>query len=63
MNYVELIRHQAERVFDNKERADKWLNQPKSIFFGNSPLQIAHSAAEYEIVKAELDRISHGFSL
>lgn len=62
MNYVELIQHQAECVFGNKAKADYWLNLPKSTFSGISPLQAAHTEAGYEIVKALLERISHGFS-
>ena len=62
MNDVELIRLQAERVFGSKLKADHWLNQPKSAFSGISALQAAHNEAGYEVVKAELERISHGFS-
>ncbi|KPG91891.1 hypothetical protein AEQ67_28310 [Pseudomonas sp. RIT-PI-q] len=62
MNNVELIQHQAECVFGNKAKADHWLNLPKSAYSGISPLQAAYNEAGYEIVKAELERIRHGFS-
>lgn len=61
MNYVELIRRQAEQVFGNKERADTWLAQPKTAFGGSTLLELANTEAGYELVKAELERISHGF--
>ncbi|WP_081625735.1 MbcA/ParS/Xre antitoxin family protein [Pseudomonas mandelii] len=62
MNDVELIQHQAERVFGNKAKADIWLNQPKATFGGSTPLQVANTEEGYELVKAELERLSHGFS-
>ncbi|WP_419710497.1 antitoxin Xre/MbcA/ParS toxin-binding domain-containing protein [Pseudomonas sp. NFX224] len=61
MNYVELVQHQAEQVFGNKAKADVWLSQPKSTFDGSTPLGVALTEAGYELVKAELERISHGF--
>ncbi|OXR38785.1 hypothetical protein PSJE_00760 [Pseudomonas jessenii] len=62
MNYVELVQHQAEQVFGNKMKADHWLNQPLVETSGSSRLQAAHSEAGYELVKAELERLSHGFA-
>ncbi|EUB86998.1 MbcA/ParS/Xre antitoxin family protein [Pseudomonas sp. GM30] len=62
MNYVELIQRQAEMVFGNKEKADTWLNQPKTIFGGSTPSQAAHSETGYDLVKAELERISQGYA-
>ncbi|MHA6130487.1 MbcA/ParS/Xre antitoxin family protein [Pseudomonas fluorescens group sp. PF-1] len=62
MNYVELIRRQAERIFGNKEKADHWLNQPMVGADECSRLQTAHSKTGYELVKAELERLSHGFA-
>ncbi|MHC8376446.1 antitoxin Xre/MbcA/ParS toxin-binding domain-containing protein [Pseudomonas sp. MDT1-16] len=62
MNYVELIQHQAERVFGNKNKADTWLNQPKAILGGKTPLQVAHTETGYDLVKAELEKLSHGFT-
>ena len=41
MNYVELIQRQAKQVFDNKAKADIWLNQPKTTFGGSTPLELA----------------------
>ncbi|WP_322618061.1 MbcA/ParS/Xre antitoxin family protein [Pseudomonas sp. BIC9C] len=62
MNYVELIQLQAELVFGNKAKANNWLSQPKNTFGGSTPLQLVHSEAGYELVKAELERLSHGFA-
>lgn len=62
MNYIELIQHQAEAVFGNKEKAQAWLNLAKPSFGGHSPLQVAHTEAGYELVKAELEKLSHGFA-
>jgi len=62
MNYFELIRRQAEQIFGNKDKADSWLNQPKTAFGGSTPLQLTHTEAGYELVKAELERLSHGFT-
>ncbi|MHA6234045.1 antitoxin Xre/MbcA/ParS toxin-binding domain-containing protein [Pseudomonas fluorescens group sp. PF-69] len=61
MNYVELMQHKAEQIFGNKEKADIWLTQPKIAFGGSAPLELAHTEEGYELVKAELERISHGF--
>jgi len=62
MNYVELVQHQAESVFGNKATAATWLNQPKIAFGGSTPLQFSHTDTGYELVMAELERISHGFA-
>jgi uncharacterized protein (DUF2384 family) len=62
MNYVELIQHQAERVFGNKDKADSWLAQPKTASGGVTPLELAFTEAGYELVKAELEKLSHGFA-
>lgn len=61
MNDVELIQIQAEHVFGNKEKADTWLSQPITGTGGFSRLQAAQSDTGYERVKAELERLSHGF--
>ena len=58
----ELIRRLAEQVFGNKEKADHWLSQPTVETGDCSRLQMAHSRMGYEVVKAELDRLSHGFA-
>lgn len=62
MNYVQLLQLQAEHVFGNKVKANTWLTQPKNTFGGTTPLEFAHTEAGYELVKAELDRIGHGFA-
>jgi uncharacterized protein (DUF2384 family) len=62
MNYVELIQRQAEQIFGNKPKADHWLNQPAVEASDCSRLQMAHSQEGYEVVKADLDRLSHGFA-
>lgn len=62
MNYVELIQRQAEQVFGNKSKADTWLTQPKIALGGSAPLELAKTEAGYELVKAELEKLSHGFA-
>lgn len=62
MDYVELVQHQAEQVFGNKEKADNWLNQLKTSFGGVTPLELAHTEEGFELVKAELERLSYGFA-
>ncbi|TPG83733.1 MbcA/ParS/Xre antitoxin family protein [Pseudomonas mandelii] len=61
MNHLELIRRQAEQVFGNKAKADVWLNHPKTAFDGSTPLEFAQTEAGYELVKAELERVIHGY--
>ena len=60
MNNVELIQHQAELVFGNKEKADSWLSQPKTAFGGCSPIEFACSEAGYLSVKEMLAKIDQG---
>lgn len=62
MNYVELVQRQAVQVFVNKEQADTWLTQPKTALGGSTPLEFAYTEAGYELVKAELEKLSHGFA-
>jgi putative toxin-antitoxin system antitoxin component (TIGR02293 family) len=62
MRYVELIQREAEAFFGNKNKADTWLNQPKAGLGDSTPLELAHNQAGYELVKAELERLSHGFA-
>lgn len=62
MNYFELIQRQAELVFGSKAKANIWLHQPKTAFDGSTPLELAHTEAGYELVKAELERVSHGYA-
>ncbi|HJR29083.1 MAG TPA: MbcA/ParS/Xre antitoxin family protein [Pseudomonas sp.] len=62
MKDVELIQHQAKLVFGNKEKADTWLTQPKIALSGSTPLELARTEEGYELVKAELEKLSHGFT-
>lgn len=62
MNHVELIQRQAEQVFGNKDKADSWLNQPKNTLGGSTPLELSRTEEGYELVKAELEKLSHGFA-
>ena len=62
MPYVELIQREAEAVFGNKNKADTWLNQPNADLGDSTPLELAHNEAGYDQVKAELERLSHGFA-
>lgn len=62
MNLIELIQLQAAHVFGNKAKADVWLNQPKTALGGSTPLELAQTEEGYDLVKAELERLSHGFA-
>ncbi|MFJ3009207.1 antitoxin Xre/MbcA/ParS toxin-binding domain-containing protein [Pseudomonas fluorescens] len=62
MTYVELLQQQAEQIFGNKAQADLWLNQPIAGRGDGSRLQAAQGEPGYELVKAELERLSHGFA-
>lgn len=62
MNYVESIHRQAESVFGSKDKANAWLNRSKAAFGGITPLQAAQSRNGYKLVKAELEKISHGYA-
>lgn len=62
MNHIELIQLQAEQAFGNKDKADFWLNKPKTAFVGVTPLKLALTEAGYELVKAELEKLSHGYA-
>jgi uncharacterized protein (DUF2384 family) len=62
MNYAELIQRQAELVFGNKDKADTWLHQPKAAFGGVTPFKLALTEAGYELVKAKLEKLSHGYA-
>jgi uncharacterized protein (DUF2384 family) len=62
MNFIELIQLHAEQVFDDKAKAQNWLNQPKSEFGGFSPLEHARSEAGYLVAKEALERIRHGYA-
>ncbi|MBB6157381.1 uncharacterized protein (DUF2384 family) [Pseudomonas sp. JAI115] len=57
----ELIHRLAEQIFGNKKKADHWLNQPTVETGDCSRLQMAQSRVGYEAMKAELDRLNHGF--
>lgn len=59
---IEMIQRQAELVFGNKAKADHWLSQPTVEAGDCSRLQMAQSRVGYEAVKAELDRLNHGFA-
>ena len=62
MNYVELIQRRAEQIFGNKAKADMWMTQPKTALGGSTPLEQAQTEAGYELVKAELQKLSHGYA-
>jgi uncharacterized protein (DUF2384 family) len=59
---AELIQRHAEIVFGNKAKADLWLAQPMAGAVEGSRLQAANSKTGYEFVKAELEKLSHGYA-
>jgi uncharacterized protein (DUF2384 family) len=62
VNHIELIQHHAKLVFGSKAKADIWLTQPKTALGGSTPLELSRTEDGYELVKAELERFSHGFA-
>lgn len=62
MKYDALIQQQAKLVFGNKAKADHWLSQPIAGAAKGSRLQVAQDETGYELVKAELERLNHGFA-
>lgn len=62
MNFEELIRRQAERVFGSKTKAKIWLSQPRTVFSGATALECARDENGYRRVKGVLERIEHGYA-
>lgn len=61
MNYAELIQLQAEQVFADKEKANRWLTKPQIAFGHATPLEISCDEAGYRAMKDVLDKLNHGF--
>lgn len=62
MNFEELIRRQAERVFGSKAKANIWLLQLRTDFSGVTALEFACDEAGCRTVTCELERIEHGYA-
>lgn len=62
MNFEALVRHQAEKVFGSKAKANTWVSQPRTVFSGVTALECACDETGYRTVKWELDRIEHGYA-
>ncbi|MDI9776706.1 MbcA/ParS/Xre antitoxin family protein [Pseudomonas putida] len=61
IDFEELIRRQAERVFGSKAKASMWLSQPRTVFSGATALGYARHETGYRRVKRMLERIEHGY--
>lgn len=62
MEFSELLRDHAERVFGDKVQAVVWMMHPRAAFGGLSALEYAQSDFTYQQVKDVLERIEHGFA-
>ncbi len=59
---IELIQRQAEQVFGSKVKANHWLSLTTVKGSDSSRLQMAYTEQGFKRVKAELERLSHGFT-
>jgi putative toxin-antitoxin system antitoxin component (TIGR02293 family) len=57
---LERVAAQAEHVFGDKERAQRWLRKPKRELDGESPLAFLASESGARRVEEMLTRIEHG---
>lgn len=57
---LERIAVQAERVFGEPEKAQRWLRKPKRELRGETPLAYLASEAGARVVEEMLFRIEHG---
>jgi putative toxin-antitoxin system antitoxin component (TIGR02293 family) len=51
----------AERVFGQRDKAARWLNNPNPHFGGKPPIQLLRSALGAREIEEELTRIDEGF--
>lgn len=57
---LERVAVQAERVFGNAEKANRWLRKPKHELNGETPLAYLASETGARLVEEMLVRIEHG---
>jgi putative toxin-antitoxin system antitoxin component (TIGR02293 family) len=57
---LERIAVQAERVFGDAEKAQRWVRKPKRALSGETPLAYLASEAGARVVEEMLFRIEHG---
>ena len=57
---LDRIAEQAERVFGEPEKAQRWLRKPKRELKGETPLAYLASEAGARVVEEMLFRIEHG---
>ena len=57
---VARVAQEAERVFDNPEKARAWLSKRSAILGGVTPLELLGTDAGARDVEAELTRIEWG---
>ena len=61
MDYVDAIRREAERVFEDKARAAVWLTQRRTAFGDRSALELARDRAGYQQVLEIICCLEHSF--
>ena len=54
------IASEADRVFGNQEKADRWLRAPHSRLNGKTPLSLLKSEAGAIVIEEMLGQIDHG---
>lgn len=62
VEFSELLRYQAERVFGDKLKAATWLRQPRPHFDGLAALEFVQDEVTCLQAKEFLDRLEHGFT-
>lgn len=62
-SFPEMIRHDAERVFCDCERARAWLGKRRGIWGGRTARERAEDDAGYLTVKDVLERLDHEFGI
>jgi putative toxin-antitoxin system antitoxin component (TIGR02293 family) len=50
----------ADEVFDNPEKAHRWLRKPNRVLRGQVPLELLRTSAGADLVEEELMRIRYG---
>lgn len=51
---------EAERIFGDPAKAQRWLSKPKDFLSGNSPFDVLDSEIDYQSVQSMLVRIEYG---
>ncbi|MFG8439942.1 antitoxin Xre/MbcA/ParS toxin-binding domain-containing protein [Pseudomonas aeruginosa] len=59
VQYAHILEH-AERVFGNREKAERWMTTPALGLEGRSPVDLLANADDLELLEVFLMRIEYG---